>query len=130
VARYARGVRDVGADRDPAHRDRTGKDLVTGLADLGDEVLAGLVAPLLLLAAFSSARAGIMGVVAIVLTIAFVADPASFSPQYKSDMRDVAGELAPYLRPGDLVVVAEPEQSRWRGTTYRAACASPPPSVR
>jgi len=72
---------------------------------------APLVAPLLLLAAFSSARAGIMGVIAIVLSIAFLADPASFSPQYKSDMRDVAGEIAPYLRPGDLVLVAEPEQS-------------------
>ncbi len=72
---------------------------------------APLVAPLLLLAAFSSARAGIMGLVAVGLSIVFVADPASFSPQYKSDMRDVAGELAPYLRPGDLVLVAEPEQS-------------------
>jgi hypothetical protein len=72
---------------------------------------APLVAPLLLLAAFSSARAGIMGLIAVGLSIVFVADPASFSPQYKSDMRDVAGELAPYLRPGDLVLVAEPEQS-------------------
>jgi hypothetical protein len=26
-------------------------------------------------------------------------------------MRDVAGELAPYLRPGDLVLVGEPQQS-------------------
>lgn len=72
---------------------------------------AALVAPLLLLAAFGSARAGVMGLIAVGLSIVFVANPASFSPRYKSDMRDVAGELAPYLRPHDLVVVAEPEQS-------------------
>lgn len=72
---------------------------------------APLVAPLLLLAAFTSARAGVLGLIAVVLSIAFVADPASFSPQYKSDMRDVAGELSPYLRQGDLVLVGEPEQS-------------------
>lgn len=72
---------------------------------------APLVASLLLLGAFSCARAGVMGLIAVVLSIAFLADPASFSPQYKSDMRDVAGEIAPYLRPGDLVLVAEPEQS-------------------
>ncbi len=69
------------------------------------------VAPLLLLGAFTSARAGIMGLIAVVLSLAFVADPASFSPKYKSDMRDVAGELAPYMRPGDLVLAGEPEQT-------------------
>lgn len=72
---------------------------------------APFVAPLLLLAAFTSARAGIMGLIAVVLSLAFVADPASFSPKYKSDMRDVAAELAPYMRPGDLALVGEPEQS-------------------
>src|SRR5262249_20083978 len=34
----------------------------------------------------------------------------SYTPQYKSDMRDVAGELAPRLHAGDLVVVGQPEQ--------------------
>ncbi len=72
---------------------------------------APLVAPLLLLAAFTSARAGIMGLIAVVLSLAFVVNVASFSPKYKSDMRDVAGELAPYMRPGDLVLVGEPEQA-------------------
>jgi mannosyltransferase len=72
---------------------------------------APLVAPLLLLAAFTSARAGLLGVAAIVISLAFVANPASFSPKYKSDMRDVAGELGPLLRPGDMVLVAEPEQT-------------------
>lgn len=72
---------------------------------------APLVAPLLLFAALTSARAGVMGLIAIVLSVAFVANLASYSPTYKSDMRDVAGELAPYMRPGDLVLVGEPEQA-------------------
>lgn len=73
--------------------------------------LASILAPLLLLAAVACARAGVIGVIALVLTLAFVANTASFAPAYKSDLRDVAGELAPYLRPGDLVLVGEPEQT-------------------
>jgi mannosyltransferase len=73
--------------------------------------LASILAALLLLGAVACARSGILGVVALVLTLAFAANAASFSPQYKSDMRDVAGELAPYLRPGDGVLVAQPDQS-------------------
>jgi mannosyltransferase len=72
---------------------------------------ATLVAPVLLLAAFTAARAGIIGLIAVGLTLVFLANPASFSPQHKSDMRDVAGELAPYMRPGDVVLVGMPEQS-------------------
>jgi hypothetical protein len=72
---------------------------------------APFVAPLILLAALTSARAGIMGLIAVVLSLAFVANPGSFTPKYKSDMRDVAGELAPLMRPGDVVLVGEPEQS-------------------
>jgi len=72
---------------------------------------ASLVAPVLLLAAFSCARARVVGLAAVVLCVAFLADPASFAPQYKSDMRDVAGELGPLLRPGALVVVGQPEQT-------------------
>ncbi len=72
---------------------------------------APLVAPLLLLAAFTSARAGIMGLIALVLSLAFLVNVASFVPKYKSDMRDVASEVAPYMRPGDTVLVGEPEQT-------------------
>ena len=72
---------------------------------------APVVAPLLLAAALSSARAGIMGLIAVVLSIAFVANVASYTPKNKSDMRDVAGELAPLMRPGDVVLVGMPEQS-------------------
>jgi len=35
---------------------------------------------------------------------------SAYVPQYKSDMRDVGGEMAPLLHPGDLVVVGQPEQ--------------------
>jgi mannosyltransferase len=43
--------------------------------------------------------------------VAFLVHPSSFAPGYKSDMRDVAGEIAPRLHPGDLVVVGQPEQT-------------------
>src|SRR5438270_889188 len=43
--------------------------------------------------------------------VVFLANPASFTPQYKSDMRDVGAEMAPLLHPGDLVVVGQPEQT-------------------
>ena len=48
---------------------------------------------------------------AIALSIVFLADASTFSPQYKSDMRDVAGEIGPLLHKGDLVVVGQPEQT-------------------
>jgi 4-amino-4-deoxy-L-arabinose transferase-like glycosyltransferase len=73
--------------------------------------MAPAVAPLLLLAALTCARARLVGVAAIVLCVAFLANPSSFAPSYKSDMRDVAAELGPMLRPGDLVVSGQPEQS-------------------
>ena len=72
---------------------------------------APVVAPLLLLGAYSSARARVLGMVAIVLCIGFLADPSSFAPSYKSDMQDVAGEIGPLLHKSDLVVVGQPEQT-------------------
>lgn len=73
--------------------------------------LASILGALLLVGALACARSGIIGLVALLLTLAFAANAASFAPQYKSDLRDVAGELAPYLHAGDLVLVAAPEQS-------------------
>lgn len=69
-------------------------------------VLAGIV----LLAAWGCARSGVVGLVAIGLSVVFVANVSSYTPSYKSDMRDVAGEVAPYLHPGDWVVSGQPEQ--------------------
>ncbi|HEY2439487.1 MAG TPA: glycosyltransferase family 39 protein [Solirubrobacteraceae bacterium] len=72
---------------------------------------AGILAPLLLFAALGSARARVVGVAAMIFCVAFLANPASFAPSYKSDMQDVAAEMSPLLHPGDLVVVAQPEQT-------------------
>jgi mannosyltransferase len=72
---------------------------------------APVVAPLLLLGALSAARARIVGVVAIVFCVAFLANAGSFAPNYKSDMKDIAAEMNAFLHPGDLVVVAQPEQA-------------------
>ena len=70
-----------------------------------------LVGPLLLLAALSSARTKIVGVFAIVLSVAFCANPSTFASPHKSDMSTVSSELAPRLHAGDVVAVAQPEQS-------------------
>jgi len=72
---------------------------------------APVVAPLVLLLAIGIARAGVLGALAIVFTIIFMARPHSFEPQYKSDMQDIAGELAPMLHRGDLVIVGQPEST-------------------
>jgi hypothetical protein len=71
---------------------------------------APILAPILLLAAFGCSRAGVVGIVAIAASIVFLANPASFTPQYKSDVRDIGGEMTPLMHPGDLVVVGQPEQ--------------------
>ncbi len=71
---------------------------------------APIVAALLLLAAWGLARAKGVGLIAIGLIVIFWYNPASYTPLYKSDMRDVAAEMAPRLHTGDLVIVGQPEQ--------------------
>jgi hypothetical protein len=72
---------------------------------------ASLVVPLLFLATLGAARARVVGLIAIVLCVAFLANAGSFAPGFKSDIRDVAGEVGPMMHPGDLVVVGQPEQA-------------------
>ncbi len=72
---------------------------------------AAMVPALLLFFALTAARARVVGVVTVVLSIAFLVHAASFAPSYKSDMKDVAGELGPQLTAGDEVVVGQPEQT-------------------
>jgi hypothetical protein len=72
---------------------------------------APVLASIMLLAAFGCARAGVVGLVAIGLSVLFLIKPSAYTPQYKSDMRDVSGEIAPLLHPGDLVIVSQPEQT-------------------
>ena len=77
----------------------------------GWRYFATVLAPLLLLSALGAARARVVGVAAMIFCVAFLANAASFAPNYKSDMQNVAGEMGPLLHPGDLVVVAAPEQA-------------------
>jgi mannosyltransferase len=72
---------------------------------------APIIGALLLLIAWGCARAGLLGIVAVALAIAFLANPSTYVPKDKSDMRDVAAEMTPMLRPGDEVVVGQPEQT-------------------
>jgi hypothetical protein len=72
---------------------------------------APMVPAVLLLAALGMSRAGLLGTVGLVLSIIFLINPTTYSPSYKSDMKDVAAEAAPYLHPGDLVIVGQPEQT-------------------
>jgi uncharacterized membrane protein len=72
---------------------------------------APVLAPILLFAAWGCARSGIVGLVAIVLSVVFVAHISSYAPKYKSDMRDVGAEMAPRLHHRDLVIVGQPEQA-------------------
>ncbi|HLH64637.1 MAG TPA: hypothetical protein VKV27_02960 [Solirubrobacteraceae bacterium] len=73
--------------------------------------LGPVVPPLLLLGALGCARARVVGVAVVVFCIAFLANPASFVPAHRSDMAEVAAQMTPLLSPGDLVVVAQPEQA-------------------
>ncbi len=72
---------------------------------------APVVASILLIAAFGCARAGAIGLGALVLSVIFLLNPGSVASSYKSDMRDVGGEMSPLLRPGDLVISGQPEQT-------------------
>jgi MFS family permease len=72
---------------------------------------APVLGAIVLLAAFGCARSGVVGIVAIVFSVIFLINPASYTPAYKSDVRDISGEMTPRLHPGDLVVSAQPEQT-------------------
>jgi hypothetical protein len=81
------------------------------LPALTDRYLAPLVGALLLMLAIACARSGIVGLVLLVVSCLFVANPASFIGSYKSDMSEIAYELSPYLHTGDVVLVTQPEQT-------------------
>jgi mannosyltransferase len=72
---------------------------------------APIIGSMLLLIAWGCARSRLLGLVAVAVAVVFLANPSSYTPQYKSDMRDVAAEMSPLLRPGDDVVVGQPEQT-------------------
>ena len=70
--------------------------------------LAVVVAPLLLLAALGTSRAGLAGVAAVALTA--LVGLAWNVPSTKSNVDAVAAAIAPSLRPGDHVISTQPEQ--------------------
>jgi mannosyltransferase len=70
---------------------------------------APILGSLLLLATLGMSRAKGVGLIALILVVIFWANPARLAPQYKSDMRDIAGELGPRLHKGDLVIMGQPE---------------------
>jgi hypothetical protein len=72
--------------------------------------MAPILASILLLAAWGAARSGVVGLVAIALSVVFVAHVSSYTPQYKSDMQDISGEITPLLHPSDLVLSGQPDQ--------------------
>ena len=73
---------------------------------------APVLPAILLIAALGCARAGIVGIAVVIATIVFlVPHPSQFAYPVKSDMRNVAGQVKPLLHTGDLVVVAQPEQT-------------------
>jgi uncharacterized membrane protein len=71
---------------------------------------APILGPMLLLAALGLSRAGVAGPLAVVLSVLFLVNPASYIPKYKSDLRDVGGEMATLVHPGDLVISGQPDQ--------------------
>ena len=71
---------------------------------------APVLASMLLLAAWGCARSGIVGWAAVALSVLFVVHVSTYAHPYKSDMRDIGGEMRPLLHRGDLVLVAQPEQ--------------------
>ncbi len=97
---------------------------------------APIVPAILLLGALGMARAGVIGVTGLILTLAFLIFPQEYAPAYKSDMRDVAGEMQSMLHRGDIVVVGQPEQTplayyylpaglRFTNTSTRGLLADP-----
>lgn len=67
--------------------------------------------PLLILAALGLARAGTLGLVALVIILGIWAVPKTAMLENKSNAADLAASLQGTLKPGDLVVTLQPEQA-------------------
>jgi mannosyltransferase len=66
---------------------------------------------LLLLAAVGLARAGNLGLVALLIIVGIWAIPKTYELRNKSNAADLGKTATPQLRSGDLVVVMQPEQT-------------------
>ncbi len=67
--------------------------------------------PLLILSALGLARAGTLGLVALVIILGIWAIPKTSTLENKSNAADLAAAVQGTLQPGDLVVTLQPEQA-------------------
>ena len=67
--------------------------------------------PIFLLAALGLARAGNLGLVALVVVLGIWAIPRTSSLENKSNAADLAAAVEDRLQPGDLVITLQPEQA-------------------
>lgn len=72
---------------------------------------APVVGSILLMVAFGLARARILGILALLFACTTIAHTQLYAPNNKSNMREIAGEMSAQLKPGDVVVVGQPEQT-------------------
>jgi hypothetical protein len=66
--------------------------------------------PILLLAAVGLARAGALGLVALVIVFGVWAVPKTYGLKNKSNASDLRQNAVPQMHPGDLVISMQPEQ--------------------
>jgi hypothetical protein len=72
--------------------------------------LGVLLGPMLLIAALGLARAGTLGLIALVIILGIWAIPRSYGLENKSNASDLRRDAVPELREGDLVLSMQPEQ--------------------
>jgi mannosyltransferase len=72
--------------------------------------LGVLLGPMLLIAALALARAGTLGLVALVIIVGIWALPRSYGLENKSNASDLRRDAVPELSEGDLVLSMQPEQ--------------------
>jgi hypothetical protein len=72
---------------------------------------AAIVGALLLLIALGLSRAGKLAIAVVVIVGLIWANPTPYVDGYKSDVRDIGAEVGSQMRPGDLVLVGQPEQT-------------------
>jgi mannosyltransferase len=73
--------------------------------------LGVLLGPMLLIAALALARAGTLGLVALVIILGIWAVPRSYGLENKSNASDLRRDAVPELSQGDLVLSMQPEQA-------------------
>jgi hypothetical protein len=67
--------------------------------------------PIFLLASLGLARAGVLGLVALVIVLGIWSIPRSSGLENKSNAADLAAAVEDTLKPGDLVITLQPEQA-------------------